>query len=302
MSAIRTTNDEYTQSWPQTVLADICKRVGLDPSGARLIKFTNNAVFSLTTAPVVVRIPGSSPVGDRVEKIVAVARWLADNDMPSVRLIDEITQPVICGGHKVTLWHLVPSAECAPNGRDLGRILRRFHSLPSPPFELPAWRPVAGIRQRIESEDLLSLDDHTFLERKCDELEAALEKVTYLLPPGPIHGDSFMGNLIPAADGPVICDFDSTAFGPREWDLTPVAVGKLRFSYATDVHTELAEAYATDILSWQGFGTMRQLRELQLVTSVLPVLRSNPALIDQWRHRFRTFREGDLDATWTTYT
>jgi hypothetical protein len=75
----------------------------------------------------------------------------------------------------------------------------------------------------------------------------------------------------------------------------------MRFSYATDAHRELSDAYGTDILRWSGFGVLRQLRELQLVTSVLPVLRINPALVNQWRFRLRSFIEGDLSARWTPY-
>lgn len=64
--------------------------MGLDPTGAQLIKFTNNAVFTLASAPVVVRIPRSQSVGARVNKVIAVARWLAEHDMPSVRLLKQI--------------------------------------------------------------------------------------------------------------------------------------------------------------------------------------------------------------------
>lgn len=56
-----------------------------------------------------------------------------------------------------------------------------------------------------------------------------------------------------------------------------------------------------DILRWQHFSVLRQLRELQLVTSVLPVLKTNPALFEQWRYRFVSFRTGDTSVNWTLY-
>jgi hypothetical protein len=56
-----------------------------------------------------------------------------------------------------------------------------------------------------------------------------------------------------AALSPVICDFDSTSTGPREWDLTPAAVGKLRFNYPVDTDGQLASAYGFDVITWNGF-------------------------------------------------
>jgi hypothetical protein len=305
MSAAATENadhhDSLTANRLTKVLAEVCARAGLDPTGAELVKFTNNAVFRLVRDPVVVRIAGSNAVRSRVPKIVAVARWLAGHDMPSVRLLEDVEQPVRAGGHLATLWQKVPATGPAPTGYDLAAILRRFHELPPPDFGLPTWRPVGPIRERIAESRGLADDDLTFLLAACDETEAALAAQHYELPRGPIHGDGFLGNLIPGPDGPLICDFDSTSTGPREWDLTPAAVGRLRFNYPVDVHGQLASAYGFDVIAWDGFPVLRRLRELQLVTSVLPVLDSNPGLRPQWERRYRSFREGDEGVRWETY-
>jgi hypothetical protein len=305
MSAAATENaddhDSLTADRLTTVLAEVCARAGLDPTGAELVKFTNNAVFRLVREPVVVRIAGSSAVRSRVPKIVAVARWLAAHDVPSVRLLEDVEQPVRAGGHLATLWQHVPATGPAPTGYDLAGILRRFHDLPPPDFALPRWRPAGPIRERIAEARGLADDDLAFLLAACDETEAALAGLRYELPPGPIHGDGFLGNLIPGPDGPVICDFDSTSTGPREWDLTPAAVGRLRFNYPVDVHGQLASAYGFDVIAWGGFPVLRRLRELQLVTSVLPVLEGNPGLREQWERRYRSFREGHEGVWWETY-
>lgn len=295
-------HDSLTADRLTTVLAEVCDQAGLDPDGAELIKFTNNAVFRLVRDPVVVRIAGSGAVRARVPKIVAVARWLAEQNMPSVRLLESVEQqPVQADGYLATLWQQVPATGPAPAGYDLAAILRRFHELPLPDFELPAWRPVGPIRERIAEAHGLADEDLAFLLAACDETEAALAGLRYELPPGPIHGDSFLGNLIPGPVGPVICDFDSTSTGPREWDLTPAAVGKLRFNYPVDVHGQLASAYGFNVTTWHGFPVLRHLRELQLVTSVLPVLEDNPGLREQWEWRYRSFRERDEGVRWETY-
>ncbi|WP_433678687.1 phosphotransferase [Nocardia sp. CA-119907] len=292
---------EHDVNWARTVLEETCAAVGLNPTGAELIKFTNNAVFALQQAPVVVRIPGSSAVGNRVSKVISVARWLAEHDMPSVRLIEELPEPLSLGDHSITFWHRViePQHAAPPNGHDLGRILHRYHALPA--ADLPTWQPLTAIRQRIAEENVLTSAEHQFLLDICDDVEDALAHVDYRLPIGPIHADGFVGNLIAGPRGAVICDFDSASYGPREWDLTPVAVGKLRFAYGTDHHSQLVAEYGTDVMDWPDFPVLRRVRELQLVTSVLPVLHANPSLTDQWRYRFTTFRDNDSAAIWTPY-
>lgn len=294
-------HDSLTSDRLAAVLAEVCAQAGLDPAGAELVKFTNNAVYRLVRDPVVVRIAGSGVVRARAPKVVAVARWLAEHDMPSVRLLNGVEQPVRAGGHLATLWQQVLATGPKPTGYALAAILRRFHELPPPDFELPAWRPVGPIRERIAEARDLADDDLAFLLAACDEAEAALAELRYVLPPGPIHGDATVGNLIPGPAGSVICDFDSTSAGPREWDLTPATLGRFRFDHPVDIHGQLASVYGFDVTAWDGFRVLRRLRELQLVTSVLPVLEDNPGLRMQWERRFRSFREGDTAVRWDAY-
>ncbi|MFC4530539.1 phosphotransferase enzyme family protein [Sphaerisporangium dianthi] len=283
------------------LLGALCAETGLDPTGAELIKFTNNAVFRLRTAPVVVRIAGSTAARDRASLVVRVARWLQGHDFPAVRLLPGFEQPFLLHGQMITLWKEVPCTGRRPDGADLAVLLRRLHRLPGAPDELPPWRPMREVRQRLDEPEELGAADHAFLLRECDEVEERLAGLRFALPPGVIHGDAFLGNVIAGPRGPVLCDFDGTGVGPREWDLAPVAVGRLRLDYATDDHAMLAEHYGVDVTEWEGFPVLRRLRELKLVTSVLPILRSNPSIRAQWEHRMRTFRARDLTTRWQPY-
>ena len=297
--------DRLTPQRLVQVVAHTAQQVGLDTTGAHQIKFTNNAVLALPAAAAVIRIPGSTTVRHRVPAVLAAARLFADHDIPAVRLWPDLDQPLRVDGHLVTLWQLTPSGGPPPTPADLAQILRTIHTINHPlPEAIPRWHLPAGIRRRILDADGIEADTLTYLHAELTDLETALtglDDITTFLPPGLLHGDAHLGNLIPTPDGPVICDFDSTSTGRREWDLIPAAVGTRRFGYTPDVHHGLSRAYGLDITSWPGYDVLRRLRELQLITSVLPILRANPALRPQWQHRLNTYRTGDADARWTPY-
>jgi hypothetical protein len=295
------TDDRLTPETLPGVVAGIGDQLGIDAADAELIKFTNNAAVRLPRAGVVVRIAGSRAVRTSIGKVVTVAEWLAEHDMPTVRLLPGVRQPVHAAGHAATVWREVPTTGPAPTGADLGRILARFHALPDPDFELPRWSPFTRIRTRIHDATGITEADQAWLLQRCDDIEEATAGLEYRLEPGVIHGDPFLGNLIAGPDGPVLCDFDGVSYGPREWDLTPAAVGRVRMDYPVDHHTPLADAYGYDVTRWSGFDVFRRLRELILVTSVLPQLATNPAIRAQWQPRYDSLRAGDTNTRWSTY-
>lgn len=284
-----------------TALTALQAAAGVDVAGAQLIKFTNNAVFRLPAARAVARIAGSATMATRIQKVIHVARWLERHQVAAVRLLD-VEQPIVVDDLHVTLWAEVPADGRPPTGVDLAGILLHLHRIPSPAGNLPAWAPLEEIRQRLAEPDGVDEEDVSYLRMQCDQLEEQLARLPYALPPGPIHGDAFMGNLIAGPNGPVICDFDSACIGPREWDLTPVAVGKLRFDYSGDAYGELSDLYGFDVIGWPGFGVLRRLRELKLVTNLVPVLGSRQVLRPQWQHRLDTYRSGDEKTRWSTYS
>ncbi|WP_184695498.1 aminoglycoside phosphotransferase family protein [Saccharothrix tamanrassetensis] len=291
----------FTPAALTAVLERLCTPLGLTHRDARLVKFTSNAVFDLPTDRVVVRIVGSMALRHRAEKVVRVARWLAAHDVPAVRLVEEFPQPLAVGGHLATIWHTVASDGAPVDGRDLGLLLCRIHELPAPPFELPRWSPLDDVRRRIADAEELSAPDREYLEERVAVLEARLTDLPTVLPEGVVHGDAHLGNLIPSPDGPVICDFDSTSIGPREWDLSTLPVGVARFGHPAHWYRQLARVYRFDVTRWAGFAVLRDVRELKLTTSVLPILRSHPEVRDELRRRLQALRVGDTTTPWTPY-
>jgi aminoglycoside phosphotransferase (APT) family kinase protein len=283
------------------VLASVCATAGLDHRGATLVKFTANAVFRLRAQPVVVRIAGSTALRHRAAKVVAVAGWLAEHDVPAVRLLPDVPQPVRVGPYQATLWQEVPTVRRGPGTRDLARLLRRLHELPQPGFPLPPWQPLDDVRRRLGDAEGLDPADRRFLEDRCAELAERLAAVDYPLRPCVVHGDAHLGNLIAGPAGPVLCDFDSTCLGPPEWDLTPVPVGLHRFGGSRRAARRFAREYGFDVTEWPGFAVLREVRELKLATSVLPILRSNPGVVPELRRRLHSVRTGDTSVGWSRY-
>ncbi|MBC6449256.1 aminoglycoside phosphotransferase family protein [Actinokineospora xionganensis] len=291
----------FTRENLRVALAAVCAEIGFDDRGARLLRFTNNAVFELSTAPVVVRIVGSVALRHRVEKVVRVAKWFAEHDVPAVRLLPGLCQPVMVGEYTATVWHSVPPHTYTPRPADLARLLRRVHGL-APPMALPAWDPLDDVRRRLGEADGLDVDELVFLRERCDLVESRLAELDFALPAGFVHGDAHLGNLIPSPLGPVLCDFDSSCVGPPEWDLTPLAVGVRRFGEDAATYAELAEAYGFDVTRWVGYPVLCEVRELKLITSVLPIMKSSPEVRPELLRRLRDFRSGETATPWSRYT
>jgi hypothetical protein len=129
-----------------TILREACETAGLDPAGAELLRLRSNAVFKLRV-PIIVRITRSASVTTRMPTVLAMTRWLHEQDFPTVRPASGIDQPMIIGDATVTFWdYIAARAERAAAG-DLGTLLRRLHSLPAPPIDLPRFiDPLQSIR------------------------------------------------------------------------------------------------------------------------------------------------------------
>jgi hypothetical protein len=297
--------DQLTPQRIAQITAEITSRFHLDPAGAEQVKFTNNVVLLLPAARAVLRMAGSATIRARVPAVIAAAHWYAGHDIPAVRLWPDVQHPISVGEHLITLWQQIPTGGPEPAPADLARILHAIHAVPDPhPAGIPDWQIIKGIKQRLQNANGIDPDTLAFLTAEAAQIEKSLTQlpaIEPLIPAGLVHGDAHLGNVIPSPDGPVICDFDSTSVGPREWDFVPAAVGSLCFNYPQDVHAGIVQTYGLDVTTWPGFPILRRLREFQLVTSVLPALQANPALRTQWQHRLNTYRNHDDQTPWTPY-
>ncbi|KZM70458.1 phosphotransferase enzyme family protein [Nocardia terpenica] len=279
-------------------VVDACERMGLSSDGAQLIKYTVNAVYRLDI-PVVVRM-GSGNVGQvRGHRLIETAQWLAARDAPTVRLLDG-HQPVIVDGYTVTFWHELET-RTDWTARHLAQPLRALHRL-SPTASLPAWNPFDIARRRLDAADSsLPSDDLRWLRDQWRAAEQCYAETKSTMPMGVIHGDPHTGNLLLDESGRIVlCDLDETGVGPLAWDLVPQAVGAARFDRA-DFYSEFVEAYGSDVREEPYWPVLERIRELIMVTGVVPDMGHRPEIAAEHAHRLASLRSGDTSAIWHRY-
>jgi hypothetical protein len=280
-------------------LRTICTELGLDPAGARLLRNVNNAVFRLARDPVVVRLVTLPSYVPRAELAVAAATVFAEHDVPAIRLLPGIPQPVRVAEHVATVWQAVPPTGPRPGGADLARLLRAVHAVPPPRQGLPDWDPLTDFDNRVW-DTTMTRADRAFLLHRSAELATAAAELPFALPRAVLHGDAHVGNIIPGPRGPVLCDFDSCSLGPPEWDLTPIAVADVRFSRPAAHLRDFIATYGFDVRDWEGFEVLQGIRDLKLIAGVFPRPGSPPAVAAEFDRRMASLRAGRRSERWWT--
>jgi aminoglycoside phosphotransferase (APT) family kinase protein len=278
-----------------------CRQAGLSVDGAVLARLGENAIYLLPAAGIVVRIARSVAHLAKVEKELRVARWLADQRFPAVRAADQIAgQPLRVDGRPVSFWQAVPRSDASPAVEDLAGLLRQFHSLPAPPFELPAFDPFAAVPARLRHAEVDD-NDLRFLASLHDRLRQAYEQLEFDAPIGLIHGDAHRANVMIQHGTPVLLDFEVVAIGPREQDLVPTALAVDRFGLGEPDYQSFAVAYGRDVRAWAGYPVLRAVRELTMTTWLMQNVKQDPAVAAEFALRVASLREGDLGRVWHTF-
>lgn len=246
------------------VLVDACAQAGLDPGGAEPIRLGENAIFRLQ-GHVVVRIarPGQLAAARRE---VQIARWLAQQNVPAVRVLATVSQPVESGGQAVTFWEELPAHRHGTPAQ-VAEAIRRLHDLPVPAdVPLGVLDPFVRLAGRIDAATTLSDGDRAWLRQRQTTLEARYAELPEGLPQCVVHGDAWVGNVVATQDGQVVLlDLERCAVGPPEWDLVSTAIKHTSFAWitATD-YQDFCRRYGHDVTDWPGFGLLRDIRELRM--------------------------------------
>jgi hypothetical protein len=151
--------------------------------GPRLLRNVNNAVFRLSRDPVVVRLVTLPSYVPRAEVVVAAATVFAEHDVPAIRLLPGVAQPVWAGEYVATVWQAVSPSGPRPGGADLARLLRAVHAVPTPWRVLPDWDPLTDFDNRMRHTTTMAPADRDFLLRRSAELAIAVTELHFALPP-----------------------------------------------------------------------------------------------------------------------
>ncbi|MBG0832555.1 aminoglycoside phosphotransferase family protein [Planomonospora sp. ID67723] len=280
-------------------LREVCEELGIDHRDAELLRVRSNAVFKLRSE-IVVRIATAPSAPARLPAVLAVARWLAEQGFPAVRPADEISdQPVVHDGRVVTFWHYVP-ASGRPTTTELGEILRSLHRLPVPPVALKRFAdPLAEVRRAADRSAVLTPCQRAWLGDRIAELT---ERWAGLEVDGSevlLHGDAWIDNLLRRTDGHVVlCDWDGVAVGPREWDLVHTYHGERRFGLTPADVDAFADAYGSDLRSWEGYSTLMEVRDMYAVGIHIRNAADDPFSRRELPRRLDSLRRGEEHARW----
>jgi aminoglycoside phosphotransferase len=284
-------------------LRHACALAGLDAEDARLLRLGSNAVYRLRD-PIVARVSRHGADIDHARRTVAVARWLESADYPAVRVVD-VDQPVVVDSQVVTFWiALSDDGDEYASVPEIAEALVRLHQLVAPAeLGLLPLSPFANAVQRIATDTWLNADDRSFLSRMLDEVRDAYGSLEFVLPPGVIHGDASVGNVLRDRHGnPVLIDLDGFAVGPREWDLALTAIYYDSFGWHTrEEYQDFARVYRFDIMQWPGYPVMRSARELLMVTWLVQKAGESEHTAAEARKRITALRTGASRKDWLPY-
>jgi hypothetical protein len=287
----------FAESEVSVVLENACRHIGLDPSGARMLRGHTNAVYLLPAVQAVAKIARAGTSQADVRRTVQLVRWLAGISFPTVELLT-VDQPVIVGEHAVTFWHYLPQPAGPVPAAELAIPLRTLHQLPAPPFQVRPLDTVGAIRRSLVVIDALPRDDIEYLSKLLDDLEQALAEVQFTLPAGLLQGDPQHRNALHHQGGAVLCDWDTACFGPPEMDLATVEIHCRRFGYGAAHYEEFATRYGFDVTSWSGYSVLRDLRELRMITTNAKRAAAGTPTLSEVERRVQGLRHGHDYLRW----
>jgi len=285
------------------VLERACTIAGLDADSARLLRIGSNAVYRLK-APIIARISRPGADASHVRRTVAVSRWLKSIGYPAVRIVD-VEQPVVIDGQAITFWEAVSDdGDEYASVTEFADLLLRLHQLTArADLHLPELAPFANASKRIEANTWLTPDDRAFLTAMLTQMRTAYAGLEFALPPGVIHGDANVGNVLRDRHGhPVMIDLDGFAVGPREWDVVLTAIYYDSFGWHTrEEYQDFVRVYGYDIMTWPGYPVMRAVREFLMITWMIQKAPESAQAAAESAKRIAALRTGASRKDWQPY-
>ncbi|MFI0219876.1 phosphotransferase enzyme family protein [Streptomyces lydicus] len=300
MTTRQHTNFDATAA--ENILRKACYVAGVEPDGIEMHRFGDHAVFRICGGRIISRVGRSPDRLPSVRREVAVALWLREEKYPAARLVTKAEQPVVVDGHPVTFWQGLADGHTYANTREMGELLRRLHTLESPSFPLPDLQPFDMVHQHLKHA-VIPADTRSYLASTADKLASEYNRLAFSLPSGPLHGDFNAGNILRDDAGhPKLIDLDGFVNGPHEWDLMQAAMSYDSFGWHTEAeYTDFVEGYGFDVREWPGYGVLRSVNELLMITWLSQNAGTNPRAADEVAKRVETLRTGGSRRDWAPF-
>jgi Ser/Thr protein kinase RdoA (MazF antagonist) len=258
----------------------------------QLLRMGMNAVFAADLGVLRVSHP-SVPA----EASLALARRLAEAAIRVPSPLDDRVHRT--DGFSVTWWERVVPADSPIDWRGVGGAVATLHGLARadlpvsypcpPPASFPWWdfdAMLAAVADHLDPTARSALV--RVIERHSWWRETPAATVV-------CHGDVHPGNVIQAAEGPVLLDWDLLCEAPAGWDHGPMMRWAERWGGAPGEYEAFAAGYGQ---SFRGDPFAEAVADLRLVAATLMRMRrglTDQAVADEAERRLRWWR-GDPDA------
>lgn len=283
-------------------LIEASEHVGMSSEVVELIRIGSNAVFRIDSDTIGRVAPGLRS-WKNAERQIRVARWLEQIAFPATRALP-VEQPIDASGRVVTLWKSACREEVYAPIHDVARLIRDLHHLDVPSdLDLPELRPFGAPNDGLPALPGLSTVNRAFLLERIEWAREVFPSLPFTLPPGVIHGDANVGNVLLCDDGQaVLIDLDSFAIGPREWDLIQTALFYDRLGWHTEEeYRTFVEVYGYDLTTWEGYSDLADMREIAMTTWLGRKAGESAATAEEAEKRITAIRTGASRRDWGAY-
>ena len=281
---------------------EACTALGLDGSGARLMRRQSSALIELPAADVIARVEPAERL-ESAQRQVSAARFYAQRGAPVMRLVCGHAQPWIGTNAVVTLWERLHSTGRVVGPKDLGRLIRAVHDATGPPFPkgLSLLDPFFDIGWWLAHPG--SAIDGLRLQALCELANQLRERWPMVCKQDPlgirmVHADVHIDNIVLTQDGPKLVDLEMSGLGPAGFDLAVPAVGARRYGHSPEHYKQVLKAYGATPGDWEGFNDLCTCYALLTTAWAIHCSDRSPKLLREARLRTAGLLDGTA-AIWT---